>query len=577
MRAYAQFAQLVAEAGGSAVFGVMGDGNMHWVAAYAERRGCAWYPAWHEAGAVWMADGWARVTGGVGVATVTMGPGLAQALPAVMTAARARSQVVVVTAALADVTPPLAQWAPQRELVRAAGAEYVSVTNAAGLARGLAAAYTSARAGRPAVLAVDLAVFEHAEAVEQDGPEAAPAGPDAPTDTALDAAAAAVRSAEAPLFLLGAGAGGPAARAAALALGRQVGAAFGTTIGGRTALPDEPWDLGVLGMMGGPAARAVADRADLVLVLGAALDRYNTDDGRLGANARLVRVDRRPPGQLWSPAADPIEVTGEVPDVLGALGRRLVGHHVTGLRTDGLRRELAAERARTDALAELPTADGPNPWAVVAQLDELLPGDAHVVVGIGHFWYFVAPYLRPAPARTFHFTTGFAAIGQAMPAGVGAALAPGGGPVVVIEGDGSLAMNLQELQAAVRHRADLLVVVLDNQAYGSEYHKLALAGLDPLAGAFDDVPFDLVAVAASMGATARRADSIGELRAALGDLVPARGVRLLDARISVSTVSETYARRHGTPPGAVDPAGSTAGPSHPVACSVSAAPTRPAR
>src|SRR3954462_88845 len=109
MRSYAQFARLIVEAGGSAVFGGMGGGNMHLVAGYADDPGGQWYPAWHEAGAVWMADGWARATGRVGVATVTMGPGLAQALPAVMTAVRARTRLVVVTAALPDVTPPLAQ------------------------------------------------------------------------------------------------------------------------------------------------------------------------------------------------------------------------------------------------------------------------------------------------------------------------------------------------------------------------------------------------------------------------------------------------------------------------------------
>jgi thiamine pyrophosphate-dependent acetolactate synthase large subunit-like protein len=378
--------------------------------------------------------------------------------------------------------------------------------------------------------------------------------------------------ARAPLVLLGGGVRAAGCRDAALALGRQIGAAFGTTTGGRTALPDEPWNLGVLGMMGGPLARAVADRADLVLVLGAALDRYNTDGCRLGADARLVRVDRRPPEELWAPAPDPIDITGDLPEALAGLTSRLAGHHATGLRTAALRRDLDDERARAEALAEIATADGPNPWAVVSELDAMLPPDAHVVVGIGHFWYFVAPYLRPDPHRTFHFTTGFASIGQALPAGVGAALAGAGRPVVVVEGDGSVAMNIQELQAAVRHGADLLVIVLDNQAYGSEYHKLALAGFDPRAGAFDETPFDLVAVATSMGATARRAEDADELRAALRDLVPARGVRLLDARISTSTVSETYARLHGTPPGVVDP---TTRLSHPAELTVHAPSRRP--
>lgn len=544
MRAYQQFAQLTAAAGVRAVFGVMGDGNMHWVATYRDLPGCHWYPAWHEAGAVWMADGWAHASGDLGVATVTMGPGLAQALPAIMTAVRARTPLVLVSAALPDATPPLAQHANQRALVEAAGARYVEVNAADGMAAGLAAACTSARRGTPAVLAVDLAVFEECDAVDQVPPAAAAPDPAAPDAAVLDAAADALMAAKAPVVLLGGGVRDAGCLREALALGRRVGAAFGTTIGGRVALADEPWNLGVLGMMAGPVGRAVVDSADVVLVLGAALDRYNTDGCRLGQGARMVRVDERAPDELWTPALDTLDVTGNLPDVLAGLATRLGEYRATGLRAEALRYELDRERARQDALADEPTSDGPNPWAVVQELDRSLPGDAYVVVGIGHFWYFVAPYLRPEPQRAFHFACGFASIGQALPVGVGAALAGTGRPVVVVEGDGSVVMNMQELQAAVRHDADLLVVVLDNRAYGSEYHKLRMAGLDPSAGAFDETPFDLVAVASAMGATARGAADHDELREALGELGTAKGVRLLDARISPSTMSETYVRQH---------------------------------
>jgi thiamine pyrophosphate-dependent acetolactate synthase large subunit-like protein len=92
---------------------------------------------------------------------------------------------------------------------------------------------------------------------------------------------------------------------------------------------------------------------------------------------------------------------------------------------------------------------------------------------------------------------------------------------------------------------NLFVVVLNNRAYGSEYHKLALAGLDVASSEFEATPFDIAAVATAMGATARRAESIIELRQALAELLPLPGVRLVDAAISRSTLSETYARQHG--------------------------------
>jgi thiamine pyrophosphate-dependent acetolactate synthase large subunit-like protein len=489
-----------------------------------------------------MADGYAARTGTPGVATVTMGPGLAQALPAVMTAARAGRSLVVITAQLPDTRPALAQFADQRAMTEAAGARYRLVEDAADLGAGLDAAFESARRRRPVVLAVALEVFETGRACDQ-VPQREEGAPEHPPD--LDAAVAVLSAAKRPLVLLGAGVRASGSLVGALDLAGRIGAVVGTTVGGRAALGgDAQWDLGVLGMMANPTAREIAATADVVLVLGAALDRYNTDGTVLGRAARIVRVDQRPGESLWSPSSDTVNVTGDLAAVVPALRDALPALRRTGLRTGDVGEALRQESRRQAALAEIPTPDGPNPWAVVRELDAQLPPDAHVVTGIGHFWYFSAPYLRSTPDRTFHFACGFASIGQAIPVGVGAAAANGNRPVVVIEGDGSAVMNLQELQAAVRHGSDLLVVVLDNSAYGSEYHKLRLAGLDVAPSTFVDRPFDITAAANAMGATARAAATPDELRSALRDLVPLRGVRLVVARISAEQMSETYLRLH---------------------------------
>ena len=547
MKTYEQVARLLAAAGVTTVFGVMGDGNMHWLAAYREQPGCRWRPAWHEAGAVCMADGYAAATGEVGVATVTMGPGLAQALGALTVAARVRRPVLLITAELPPDVPPQAQEAPQRAWVTAAGARYLRVLTAADLPATLAAALASARAGVATVLAVAIDVFQHpAVAAVRDVTQAPARVRPAPV-AQLEAAARVLASATAPLVVIGRGVLAGTCVEAVLRLGRRIGAVFGTTLGGRVVLPEEEFDLGVLGMMASPVARDLAARADVVLVLGAALDRYNSDGGALARDARVIHVDVRPASQLWSPSERTTWVTGDVTEVVPALTAR-VGE-ATGLRTTPVRAAVATEQARQGALRTAHARDGANPWAMVAVLDAELPGDAHVVVGIGHFWYFVAPQLRPTPNRTFHYACGFGLIGQALPVAVGAAAALGRRrPVVAVEGDGSLAMNIQELQAAVRHGVDVLLIVMNNRAYGSEYHKLALADLDTGGSEFDAVPFDIVAVAQALGATACRADDPERLRSAVRELLPLRGVRVVDAAISRSTMSEVYQRQHGHQP-----------------------------
>jgi acetolactate synthase-1/2/3 large subunit len=548
VKAYQAFAQLLSDHGIHTVFGVMGDGNMYWVAAYSELPGAHWYPSWHEAGAIGMADGYAAASGDVGVATVTMGPGLAQSLAALTAAARTRRPLLVISAEVTENPPRQAQSAPQQAWAEACGARYIRVRSADDLSSALDDALASARDCIPAVLAVVVDVFD-AETDELPGPHETAIARRAPEPSTADSgdletAADLLAGARAPVIVIGRGVLQADASEAVAALGGRVGAAFLTTVGAKGGLVDEPYHLGLTGMMAGPLARDALNEADVVVFAAANLDLYNTDGGRLAARARIIRIDRRDPTELWNPAPSRVvSLRGEIADVVASLTDRLP-HTREGVRTAALRSRIAAEGDRQYALTSSVLTDGPNPWEIVRALDEELPDDAYCVVGIGHFWYFVAPYLTAGQTRRFQFGCGFALIGQALPLAIGAAAAIDDRLVVAFEGDGSVAMNLQELQSAVRFGQDLLVVVLDNAGYGSEYHKLKLAGLDARAGAFD-TPIDLVAVATAMGATAYRADSVESLRSGLRKLLDGDGVRLLVVSIAMSPMSEAYQRQYG--------------------------------
>jgi acetolactate synthase I/II/III large subunit len=540
-------ARQLRDAGVAVVFGVMGDGNMHWLAEYATLPGVRWCPAWHEAGAVGMADGYARAAGrdgagrnSVGVATVTMGPGLAQALAALTAAVRTRSPVLVITAEPDHVSPPNAQDVDQQSWAAVAGARYRLVTEPADLGRALAETMAWARSGHPAVLAVALSLME-----KEGDSEAPPAARPTRTNriTGLEPAARLLAASRRPLVLLGRGAELSGAVPAAVELGRKIGACFLTTVPAKGCLADagDPFDLGLTGTMAHPPARRLAAEADVVLVVGTDLDAHNTAGGSFFGAAHLIRIDIRPPAQLWHPDNDVTQITADATTALTQLAPQLPPGHRNGLRTPETAKLLAAEPARRAALAAAQPADGLNPWAVIAAIDAAVCDRAHLMTGVGHFWYFAAPYLSARPGRTFQFGYGFGLIGQGLPLAIGAAVA--NRPTVVIEGDGSFLMNPQELQSAVRFGADLLVIVLNNEAYGSEFHKLAIADLDPSAGAFDR-PADLVAIARALGADARRADTMDELRAGLAAFASCGGVRVLDVAIARSVMSEAYQRMH---------------------------------
>jgi acetolactate synthase I/II/III large subunit len=545
-------ARQLRDAGVAVVFGVMGDGNMHWLAEYAALPGVRWCPAWHEAGAVGMADGYARAAGQdtVGVATVTMGPGLAQALAALTAAVRTRSAVLVITAEPDHVSPPNAQDVDQQSWATTAGARYRLVTEAADLTGALAETMACVRSGHPAVLAVALSLMER-EHDEHDNQAPPPISPAETRIVGLEPAARLLAASRRPLVLLGRGAQLSGAVQTAVELGRRIGAAFLTTVPakGCLAAAQDPFDLGLTGTMAYPPARRLARTADVVLVVGAALDAHNTFRGSFFGDARLIRIDIRPPQEMWHPAGDVIEITADAATAITQLAAHLPPGHQNGLRNPETTELLAREPSRRAALAAAQPADGLNPWAVIAAIDAAVSDRAHIVTGVGHFWYFAAPYLSARPGRTFHFGYGFGLIGQSLPLAIGAAVAAtqANRQTVAIEGDGSFWMNPQELQSAVRFGADLLVIVLNNAAYGSEFHKLGIAGLDPAAGTFDR-PADVVAVARALGADARRVDTMDELHAGLAAFAASGGVRVLDVGIARSVMSEAYQRMHLPPP-----------------------------
>ncbi len=565
MKVYQSLARLLHAAGITAVFGVMGDGNMHWLAEYSALPGARWLPAWHEAGAVGMADGYAVAAGGgtVGVATVTMGPGVVQALGALTAAVRTSSPVLIITAEPEHVAPPGSQDIDQRAWVTKAGAAYRLVTSPADLRCALAEVLTGASSGHPAVLAVPLAMMEGDDPGWSDSDQT-PAGlpgqrpaagcddlppPDSarPDPAALQAAANLLAGSQRPLILLGRGAALGGAIPLAIDLGHRTGACFLTTVPAKGCIAafSDPFDLGLTGTMAHPAARSVAARADVVLVVGAALDGHNTDRGSFFGDAQLIRIDCRPPAQLSSLGPLVTDITSGSGAAVAELGKLLPSGCRPGLRTAETATQLASEPGRRAALAAVVLPDGLNPWAVMATIDAAISGTAQIVTGVGHFWYFAAPYLSGRAGRTFHFGYGFAMIGQGIPLATGAAVAALGSqrPTVAIEGDGSFLMNLQELQSAVRFGADLLVIVLNNEAYASEFLKLGIAGLDPAGGAFSQ-PVDITAAASALGARARRIRTLTELQEGLAALGPSGGVRVLDIAVSRSVMSEAYERMH---------------------------------
>lgn len=540
--AFEAVADALSAAGVTAVFGVMGDGNLPFVEAVTRVHQARYVAAACEDGAVLMADGYARTTDTTGVATVTHGPGLTNTVTALVEAARSRTPLVLVAAD----TDPRSQGHPQdidqALIASASGAGFVRVRSAGTAhADAVDALRQAAFERRPVVLNVPVrGLPADATALPVQRPTAVAAQRTAADAEALQRAVAAVTAGRRVVVLAGRGAVRSGARDALIALANRCGALLATTLLAKDWFAGHPFDLGICGGFAHDFAAAEFEAADCVLAFGASLNGFTTDGGRLLASARVVHCDLDAAAVGSWRAAD-VALLGDARTVAEHLLDLLPDVPSSTARTPAVAAALAAWSYETEASDESDDT-GVDLRSAVAVLDRVLPADRLLVCDGGH-----ASLSEPARAiRLLHpdrllFPLGFGSIGLGLGTAVGAAVAHPGRPVLAVVGDGGLMMSLTELDTAVRERLPLVVAVLNDGAYGYELHNMVAAGIPTASAEF--VRPDFAAIARAWGAegvSVRRLADLSSLGPAVASL---DGPLLLDIAIT-RRVCTTWFRRH---------------------------------
>lgn len=534
--------ELVSEAflaeGVDRVFALMGDANMTWLDGFAARPGVDVVHVRHEGATVAMADGWAQATGRVGIGTTTCGPGLTNAITSLRVAAHHRTPLVLLAGdtPLGSVTHLQAFDVGALETLT--GVHVLRIDAAATTVHRVRAAFARARRDRcPVVLALP---WDVADQTVPDGTvyEPAPAVPAAAGAHAAQVQEVADRLASASrvALVLGRGAVTSGSLEAVDALADHLDAVTGTTVKALGALRHRARDVGVVGGFTPEERRDELRDADVVLSLGASLSWFTTLDGALLDPERTIQVTDR--ADAWDP-----DYVFEPGLRVVADCRRFVEQLLQVLRPDGSRADARERRAVSSSLpvglAEGETVDdGLDPVAALHTVRRALPPAVQVVTGAGHFWNLVVEMEEPFAPELLQMHYGFGAIAQGFPAGVGAALGRPDVPTVVVEGDGSLMMTLQEVETAARHRVPVLLLVIDDGAYGAEFHKLAAHGMHPEESLFGEV--DLAGVAQALGARAHTPADLDELEAAVRSFLADPAFTVVDVRVTRRVVS----RRH---------------------------------
>lgn len=534
-------AQALLDEGIDTVFGVMGDGNMAFWSAAVDR-GIAVRSARHEAAAASMADGHARMLGGIGVVTVTCGPGLTHAATPIIAAARHRTPMVVIAGdtALLDRASP--QRFDQQRFAAACEAEFVGVLSASEAAQCIERAFYLARAKRmPVILNIPMDICE------QEMPQSYAIRPSAsfvsqapipPAETDVATIIDALRESERPIIVAGRGAASEGAKAAMIELADKTGALLGTSLLALNLFHGHPHAIGVIGGFASDAAERLLRRADLVLAFGTTLAGHvDARSNPLLSHARVIRIESDPHSEPAPALAQ--TVLADARAMAESLVEQLAGHDT--------RPDWAAEAMAALSAAYAPRAaphDGLDPRELMRQLSSALPENIQITCGVGHFWGY--PVMRldlPAHAR-IEFTYPFGAIGAGLPLAMGVAAACPERPQLLIEGDGSLLQHLQELETVVREGLSLVVLVMNDAGYGAEVHKLAAKSLDPALAQWASPAF--VAIARALGGDGRRLESEADIAPALREGLARGGLYLIDARISPSTRNDRYERALGT-------------------------------
>jgi thiamine pyrophosphate-dependent acetolactate synthase large subunit-like protein len=524
-------------------FALLGDANMNWATRLAER-GCRFIYVRHEHCAVAAAMAYARKTRDVGVASVTCGPGVTQLMTALPAAVRASLPIVV----FAGEAPLRSTWynqgIDQAPLVAATGAAYHSVHVPARMPAAIRDAFVQARAERrPVVLGIPFDLQNRAWEGEVRLPAPSRAlmsqpAPLPPAAAEVEHAARLIAGAKRVLVFAGLGAVEAGAGQACRDLAAKIGGLLTTTLPARGLFHDDPFCIGITGSFSTEVGLECVKEADLVVAVGCSLAFHAGGGGQLWPNAQVLHVDIAPRAVSQGQTVARHHLRADARLGVEALNAALPA------RATSWRNNALANRIRNEPADSMRFDVEPgllDPRDAVAALEDALPAEWELVNSSGHCSAFVAQ-MPSRPNERFLTIREFGAIGNGTSFAMGVAAARPDRPVVLFDGDGSLLMNIQELETIHRHGLNILVVVINDGAYGSEVHKLRSEGLSEAGSVFGFT--DFAGIARGFGLDGRTITDAAQIPAAIDAFARSGGAALWDLRVSDKVVSRITRQAH---------------------------------
>ena len=427
----------------------------------------------HEQGATHAAQGYARVSGRVGVCIVTSGPGATNTISGIADAMMDSTPIVVIAGQvgtnmlgsdafqecdLVNVTSPISKWAYQ-------------IRRPEDVAWAVSRAFYIARTGRPGPVVLDFAKNAQVGMVEYEDCQIDFIRSYVPVPKvdmdAVRRAAQLINEAERPFILVGQGVELGGAQAEVRQLIERADIPAGCTLLGLSALPSShPLNMGMLGMHGSLANSVKTQECDVLIAVGMRFDDRIT--GKLSTYATQARkihfeID---PSEINKNVAVDVPVLGDCKETLSALLGLIEPKEHKAWR-ESFREHLEREDEAV-IQPEIHPADGPIKMGeVVRKVTELTADRAVLVTDVGQNQMMAARYFRFSQQRSIVTSGGMGTMGFGLPAAIGATFGAPDRMVCLFLGDGGMQMTIQELGTIMEQQSPVKIILMNNNYLGN--------------------------------------------------------------------------------------------------------------
>ncbi|MFT7285968.1 MAG: acetolactate synthase-1/2/3 large subunit [Halieaceae bacterium] len=531
MKVHQAIARALIDNGIDTLFGLLGDANLFMLRSFAEEHNGRFVSAANEAGATLMAIGYSTTSGKPGVVSVTHGPGMTNALTALVEGVKAQVPLLFLCGDTPAGDKDHFQNVSQREFIIATGAGFEQLRSPDTVARDLATALRRAVLERRPVALNMPADYEWQDTVYEEVIEKFhDYRPGVRENADLDDAVGIIASARSPIVLAGRGAAAPEAEAALKKLAERVGGLLATTLKGRGLFKDDEFNLGVFGTLSTPAAGELIAQSDCVISFGASLNKFTSAKGSYLQGKRVIQCNLVPAwvGAGITPAAGLI---GDPAHIAETLMYWLDEAEIpaSGFRNEDVRQHLAKQNPFAD-LPDTSTAETVDLTRSLLRLNEVIAEDRIFVCDVGRYVGQAWKAIDVAHPSAYVHTVHYGSIGLGLPCGIGASVAFPDRPVLVVTGDGGFMLGgLAEFQTAVRCNADLIVVVCNDGGYGAEHVQYVARDLTPALSLFDWPEF--ASVAEALGGSGIAVRNQSDLESACDAIAHRTGPLLIDLKL----------------------------------------------